>query len=1086
MPKLALKSTCLIAIVAFSQAILLGLNQDGKASLLDTMQSGLIRAALTSNVAPRDDWSNGTLHNLRILQKILPIRITVTEDFENLNDFQILFLNLLNISDSDIATIANWVDAGGVAVCIGQSGRYDETGKERTAHPLSHVLGITLNGWERDSGANVRKILVTTSWHWWSSGRIYDVTNNGDGLYHESADIYYVPKDECVNVTLNGAAQIMSAQDKNLSSYFPPFPTFTTYEEPLLTTHSYGSGRAFFVAADIFYRLLWKPPRPQFGIYTNENSLVGGYWFRIGLLWQILYAITLDSFSTIPLPIVTSMPNGFHTAMSFGIKTVGYGVADNDTADDSIYENMMKYWKPQLLDQQPTLKGWFWGFWIMTKTIDKTTNASNIVSFVTENGYAGSRSHTGHWALSDYIKSSEILHSYGFDYDYEGSAGATVKIQDLATLTKNWNFTDIFYLRRISGKGEHGAEISCLPYPISNHTGIVNFFAQPYAVELAGSLIEWRLLISRQKVLGENYGIGGYCMGDTYLGWIGSIENINETINTFIADDTVWKTNGPTFEDWWNKRWDVTITDFSTNSTHVEVTIQTPKIENLTLLMKEAENIYNITVDGAPLTPLPESSRIVIPKMAQGVHKISIKISLFGDSELDAYNKDLETAGRPYIYDSTHLIESLNFTYPRLTLTLFPLQSESAKIKIHSLYSPLKAFADGSIIEFNYGSNITTISTSQERVDLYYAQPQIIQFLSTKQEYEINETATFVIEIYGDHPTSEVAKWIVRLSLIDEGGVVVSLTAREIEISMDAAKILQIRVSNLLLGHYSAIAEVLDPQTADVLAVDSLNVTVKEGSEAPPLFSASTLENYNDQLKQGGLPYVESSTQTVVGLVYSTNYQRLSINLDANLNSEATVEVSSLHSPVQVFANNHPLDFAYYSNTCTILTSHTQLDLYFVQLRILEFKPTKKSYNPNEPVEVTLKIDEDRPSGTGEWFAWIELADDTAKTIATIYKEIVLNETTSAQVQLTLGNFSEGTYSLTIQLFDPESENMLETASSTIEVTALATEPLFPPLLLAIVVLLLGTGIAIYIIHRVRYRVRNITPEKRFIKYYDI
>ena len=352
------------------------------------LQSGLIRVALTKNVAPRDDWSNGILYHLKILQKFIPISAAVITSFTSLSDYQVLFLNMLNISSADINTIRDWVSGGGFLVCIGQSGRYTETGEERTSHPLAAVLGITLNGWERSSGVEVRLLVTSDAWHWWSSERVYDLCSAGDQhLFYP--DRYYIPKSECVHATPSVATQKMTCRDANNS-----------YETTFLTYNTYGSGKAFFIAADAFYRIVWKSVDPRFGLYDSSKVISGGEYLRRGLLWQILYAIMLDFFPD--TPIIASMPDGFYTAMNFYLFVWGEGV-DNDTQDDLTYANLIQHWKP-LFDSYPVLRGWFWGFAFSTAIINGTSNATNICNFIKEYGYAGSRGHVHVFILEDFIK----------------------------------------------------------------------------------------------------------------------------------------------------------------------------------------------------------------------------------------------------------------------------------------------------------------------------------------------------------------------------------------------------------------------------------------------------------------------------------------------------------------------------------------------------------------------------------------------------------------------------------------------------------------------------------------------------------
>jgi len=1011
-------------------------------TMAGSSQSGLIRVALTKNVAPRSDWSNGTLYHLRILQKFIPINITVITNFETLSDYQILFLNMLNISDADITTITNWVNEGGFLVCIGQSGRYDETGEERTSHPFGTVLGVTLDGWQRASGEEVRKVITNCTWYWWSSGIVYDTANNGDGMYHELQDYYYIPKSESVNVTLNEATQIMSCRDKNV-----------TYEEPFLTNNTYGSGKAFFITADAFYRLVWKPPRANVGLYDlGSNVLIAGFWFRSGLLWQILYAIILDCFSDIPLPIVTSMPNGFFTAMGFGMHTSGTG-ADNDTADDDALENLNQYWRP-LMDEYPELKGWFWGFWLATSIIDGTSNASNIVDFVNEFGYAGTRSHTVARTLEDYAISSECLRKNGFKYEYEGSAGGDVAMSTVATLVKDWNFTDIFYSRRVSGGAEHGAFISSIPYPISNYTGVTNFFVSPYA----GTPQEWGSLIEKQKKLGQNYGIGGYCMVRNFDSWIGYIPYVNETINTFIDDDTVWKASGQLFVDWWDKRWEINITDFSANSTYITVSLQTPNIQNLTLLIEEMAKTYrNITVDGTPLTLVPEASRLVIPSLSQGTHEIVIKISIFRNAELEEYNDGLRDEGKPYITDSTRTIEYLNFTHPRLSLTLDIPTSVIAKLTICSPYPPRQVFAGGQPTSFTYSANIATILIPYDHVDIYYAQPDINRFSSTKQEYGTDESVALTLEIYGDNPTSEVAKWLARVTVLDEAENIIDTKGQEVEVGRAGAKTLDFAVKNLWEGTYTITAEVLDPEGENVLAMNSLTISVKEASTAPLVFDTIELKKYNDELKVKGLPYIEESTQTIVNLAFSNTYQRLSITLDVRSGVNTSLKICSPYSPRQVFAGGQPTSFTYTANTATILIPYDHVDIYYAQPDS-EFTSSKPSYEPDEDVELTLKVHgANSTSEIVKWFIRFTIEDETEKIVKTVYEQIESNATQSFVV----GNFLEGTYTITAEIIDPEAENILERRSLTIQV---AEAQIIPPLITVIVttIIVAMIGIAIY------------------------
>jgi len=1040
-------------------------------STASSSQSGLIKVALTRNVAPRSDWSNGTLYHLRIVQKFIPINITVITNFATLSDYQVLFLNMLNISDADITTIANWVNEGGFLVCIGQSGRYTETGEERNSHPLATVLGVTLDGWERTSGAEVRQILINNTWYWWTSDVVYDVTNNGDGLYHELADRYYIPRSECVNVTLNGATQKMSCRDKNLTSYFPPYPAFPTYEEPFLTTNTYGSGKAFFKTTDAFYRLVWKTASGSVGLYDLQSTaLTAGFWFRSGLLWQILYAIILDCFSDIPLAIITSMPNEFLTAMGFGLGTVG-GDVDNDTADDVALENLNQYWRP-LMDEYPELKGW-WGFWIMTRIIDGTSNASNIADFVNEFGYAGSRSHTGTWSLEDYAMSSECLWENGFEYKYEGSAGIMIPIRIPAALVKSFNFTDIFYHRRISGRTEHGAFLSAIPYPISNYSGITNFFVSPYA---SAEPYEWKWVIERQKILGQDYGIGGYCMVRNFDSWTGYIPFLNETINTFIDDDNVWKASGQLFVDWWDRRWQVNMTDFSSNSTHMAINLETPNIQNLTLLIREMANpCLKITIDGTPLTPLPETNRIVIPQLSHGVHTVVIEFAkIFSTPELKEYNDQLKAEGKPYVINTTHVIDFLDYTNQRLSLTLDLPADTTAELKIYSLYSPRKVFANGDPTSFTYSANVTTMLTAYAHADIYYAQPEIVAFSSSKLEYNTDEVVNLTLEIYGDHSTSEPIKWLAMITVKNEIENIVQTLNQEIEMSTAAAEALYFAVKNLSQGTYTITAQMLDPDVGNVLTLDSLTISVSEIPMAPAIFDTVELKEYNDELKSGGLPYVEGSTQTIVNLDFSNDYQRLSIILDVHSGVNTELKIYSLYSPRKVFANGHPTSFTYSANVTTVLIPYAHAEIYYAQPKITEFTTSKPSYGPHDEVELILKVYGDY--STPEIIRWLirfTIEDETEKIVKVVYEEIELNGNETPTLQPVMGKLSEGTYTLTAEIIDPEAERVLETRFLTIKAEkAAAVLPLIP-------VILATTIIAIIIVLAIVLFVRTKKKSKK-------
>jgi hypothetical protein len=1014
-------------------------------------QYGLIRVALTENVAPRSDWSNGTLYSLRILQKFLPINITVITDFTSLSDYQVLFLNMLNISDADITAVTNWVYNGGSLVCIGQSGRYNEAGVERASHPLATVLGLVLDGWERTSGAEVRKIVTKVDWYWWTSGVVYDTANNGDGLYWELEDYYYIPQSETANVSLNGATLKMSCRDKD-----------DAYEEPFLTSNTYGSGNAFFIAADAFYRLMWKPPKEEVGLYNNENYLVAGYWFRSGLLWQILYAIVLDCFSNVPLPIITSMPNGYYSAMNFGLKV---------NVTDYAYEDLTQFWQPELFDKYPTLKGWFWGFWLVASGVDETYNATDLINFVKEYGYAGIRSETG--ALQDYLLSYDFLTGYGFDYKYDGSSGLYIGINDMINLIENWNFTNIFYLRRASGQLEHGAEISTIPTPICNDTGIINFYASPYIYPP-----DWSLLIQQQKILGENYGIGGLCTGNDYENWTGYIPDADKTISTFIDDNTLWTTNGSGFLDWWNKRWEVNMTGFSVNSTQMTIDLQTPNVQGLTVLLKGRDDISEITVDGAVLSPNPESNRLVIPELTEGMHRIVIKF-MFNPVSMEEYNEELKVEGKPYVQHSTQIIEYINYTHQCLRLTLDLSGNVSAELKVNSSYVPRQVFADGQPINFTYDGNVATVLTSYAQVDIYYAQPKINRFSSSKTEYLTNESVTLTLETYADHSTSDVVKWLARVVVLDEALQIVDTMDQEIEMSAEVVKILDFTVKNLPQGSYTIIAEMLDPDAGNILAVNSLRVNVTETSAAPSFFGSDELEMYNDELRSEGLPYVEGSTQTIVDLVFSNSYQRLSITLDVLSGVKTGLNVYSSYSPRQVFADGQPISFSYSANITTMLVSYAHVDIYYAQPKIAEFTTSKPSYYPDEEVGLALKVygDYSAPE-TVKWLIRLTIRNETEEIVKTMYEDIELNMTQTLTLQPAVGKLSEGIYTLTAETIDPDAENILETNSTTTTVAKAPTGLSLPLIVLIITVVAMGgTAAVLYVLHRLKV-LRKITgPE---------
>jgi len=611
----------------------------------------------------------------------------------------------------------------------------------------------------------------------------------------------------------------------------------------------------------------------------------------------------------------------------------------------------------------------------------------------------------------------------------------------VATLVKDWNFTDIFYHRRISSGTEHGAYISSIPYPISDSGGLVNFFVSPYAVS---QRFEWKELIEHQKILGENYGIGGYCMGANYDSWIGNIQRFNETINALINDDTVWKTNGSSFVDWWDKRWQVNMTDFSANSTLITIDLQTPDIQNLTFLIKEMTNPYrSITVDGTPLTPLPESNRIVIPQLSKGEHSIVIKLAeIFDTSELKQYNDQLKAEGKPYVLDSTHVIEYLNYTNQRLSLRLLDLPANAtAELKIYSTspYSPRKAFANGQPISFTYSANIATMLIPYAQVDIYYAQPEITDFSSSKSIYEIDESVEFILKIYGNYSAPGTIKWRARVTVLNGTKEIVNVTNLDIEIKRAATPTLNFPMGKLSAGKYNITAEMLDPEVSgNVLAMDNLTIRV-----AYAMFSTSELKQYNDQLKAEGKPYVVNSTHVIEYLNYTN--QRLSLRLDLSTNTTAELKVnsSSPYLPRKAFSDGQPISFTYSANIATMLIPYAQVDIYYAQPEIRRFS-SKPEYRTDESVTLTLEICGDH--STSEFLKWrarLTVQDGTEEIVKMMYEEIELNIAQILMLQPVVGKLSEGTYTITAEMIDPENfGNVLAMDSLTISVTGIPTAPL--------------------------------------------
>ena len=119
-----------------------------------------------------------------------------------------------------------------------------------------------------------------------------------------------------------------------------------------------------------------------------------------------------------------------------------------------------------------------------------------------------------------------------------------------------------------------------------------------------------------------------------------------------------------------------------------------------------------------------------------------------------------------------------------------------------------------------------------------------------------------------------------------------------------------------------------------------------------------------------------------------------------------------------------------------------------------------------------------------------------------MYEEIKLEATESLTLQLVAGNFSEGTYTITAEMIDPEAENVLEARSLTIKVAEAPTVlPLIPVILTTTIIAIIG--VAVYAWYRLkkpnnaRARAPRLTSimnsvfllkvsTKRLIKSYDI
>ncbi len=167
--------------------------------------SARLKVAYTKNVAPHSDYGNGTRYQLSIIEKFMPLEVTLIDDFKSLSNYDVLILNRLNMSDSEVTNVENFVASGGVLLYVGQSGRYKDDGTERANNPFDEALGTTTESWERGASASrISSLKVYTNWAFWEAGNTLSFYDYVKSRYDSPANSYVM------NVTTTKAQVIMA------------------------------------------------------------------------------------------------------------------------------------------------------------------------------------------------------------------------------------------------------------------------------------------------------------------------------------------------------------------------------------------------------------------------------------------------------------------------------------------------------------------------------------------------------------------------------------------------------------------------------------------------------------------------------------------------------------------------------------------------------------------------------------------------------------------------------------------------------------------------------------------------------------
>lgn len=537
--------------------------------------ANILPIAVSANVPPCKDWSNGTLFHLKNLQHFIPIDIQIITDFSTLSNYKMLFLDKIDLTNTEVAQIRDWTNRGGVLVCIGQSGMYN-TGQQRATQPLSDVLGVNLNSWQRNAGSSIGYITYQTNWQWWSKGTQYSL------CYH-LVDQEVRPQ-RAVNVSISTAEVMATFTD-----------TSDRYPTPAITRNSYGAGSAYLISADIFWLIGYNPTYP-----TSENIWIGTDFHAplqngFPTLMMDLLAIIYDKW--IPTVVVTTMPYNYLAAMGWDLHLEGgYGggpqaTSNADVASNNCYANLLQ-WRDRLFSKYPQLKGDFWNFMLITTIVDGTSNSTNIRNFVQEWGTPGSHSNTHTNDPTSYLASYQKLHEWypgkTFGLDCPGGGGMGVDLQV---------FYDIW--SRNNGNGlrgyvdQSGAPYFSIPYPVCNDTSDT---VLEWAKGWGGQ--DWSKDIAAQKAYGANYGFGGYAMTNSHDYETGSVYYVDSVINQYINDGQVWKVGQEQFMEWWNARWQVKVLNYADTGGSVTMQISTPEIGGLTFLLSNMINPKKVYVDG--------------------------------------------------------------------------------------------------------------------------------------------------------------------------------------------------------------------------------------------------------------------------------------------------------------------------------------------------------------------------------------------------------------------------------------------------------------------------------------------------------